>query len=1002
MSRFWDSILGASLAEALEQQPEKRLIPACMKPDAGFLSYKNFLGQMHGALAGDRCKNIPLPETEPFAPLFRFILDSFLEWKHPEWNRFLGLENPKSALPGILYSRIQEIPMRAAIHEMRKLKQQGCLKGGSAEAEYRHFCQAYLSDPEYDRDFCGKYPEMLRLLYVRLDFTYRYLLEFLEHFRQDRQQLEEGLCGGPVRFLKEVRLGGSDSHCGGRTVIRCVTDGGTELIYKPHSLKKDEIYQNLFGELCRRTGLTAFFCRVLDRGSYGWSQYLRHAPCADREGAGRYYERMGIHLFLCMLLNGSDMHRENILAVGEYPVILDMETLPGVREKRPAKTPEDLAEERVRESVLRPGILPVPSWQTEGQAVILNALHPEQEARTSVKIPVIVRPCTSEMDVEYHSVPVRQGESLPVFQGRVQAPAQHLESLCRGFQKAYACWLDHGPELEPLTKGFWDCPVRFLTRHTQQYAMYLFTSLHPVFLSSTEARVQMLQVLQKKELDRQLLQEELDSLFRLDVPLFVCGGREEPPGYGTSAQALYQERKARCGKEDMERQLSLIRLSVRMSDERYCHNRYFEERPAPARERMPAEPGLLKQALEQIRASVREKAVMEDGSITWLTMQSDAGTCWHMRPADLSFYEGVGGIAVFLAFMERLGFAGDRELLELAAARLAAHMEASERHTEGKTGLYVGEGSLAYAFLCLYRITGQKRFADLARRQAEGLRRLYQKDQEYDLLSGNAGAVALLTKMYETLGERIWLNLAEEIGEFLWSRAEKQEGGGTGWPCRDSGRALAGMAHGASGFLMAYAALLEHTGDARYVRMLQEILAFEDSLYVPEAGNWRDLRYPDREAYANAWCHGAAGILLSRLRLAGLKAFRDNPAVRQDLEQAARVLFARSWRDGLCLCHGMSGNCWIMETYLEAKEAAGIWPRDEEPERLEQEKETAAAMKREIIRRAARREDLLPQDEGQPGLMAGAAGIGLFLGRQLEAESIQMRKKPQIPEKGML
>ena len=124
-----------------------------------------------------------------------------------------------------------------------------------------------------------------------------------------------------------------DSHCGGRTVIRCVTDGGTKLIYKPHSLKKDEIYQNLFGELCRRTGLTAFFCRVLDRGSYGWSQYLRHAPCADREGAGRYYERMGIHLFLCMLLNGSDMHRENILAVGEYPVILDMETLPGVREK---------------------------------------------------------------------------------------------------------------------------------------------------------------------------------------------------------------------------------------------------------------------------------------------------------------------------------------------------------------------------------------------------------------------------------------------------------------------------------------------------------------------------------------------------------------------------------------------------------------------------------------------------------------------------------------------
>ena len=87
MSRFWDSILGASLAEALEQQPEKRLNPAGMKPDAGFLSYKDFLRQMRGAFAGDRCNNIPLPETEPFAPLFRFILDSFLEWKRSEERR---------------------------------------------------------------------------------------------------------------------------------------------------------------------------------------------------------------------------------------------------------------------------------------------------------------------------------------------------------------------------------------------------------------------------------------------------------------------------------------------------------------------------------------------------------------------------------------------------------------------------------------------------------------------------------------------------------------------------------------------------------------------------------------------------------------------------------------------------------------------------------------------------------------------------------------------------
>src|SRR3712207_8377597 len=46
-----------------------------------------------------------------------------------------------------------------------------------------------------------------------------------------------------------------------------------------------------------------------------------------RSEALRYYERAGMLLCLFYVLEGTDCHYENIIASGEYPVLIDTETL---------------------------------------------------------------------------------------------------------------------------------------------------------------------------------------------------------------------------------------------------------------------------------------------------------------------------------------------------------------------------------------------------------------------------------------------------------------------------------------------------------------------------------------------------------------------------------------------------------------------------------------------------------------------------------------------------
>ena len=127
----------------------------------------------------------------------------------------------------------------------------------------------------------------------------------------------------PVGHLEPL-LG--DRHQGGRSVTVVTFADGTRLVYKPKSLSLMDVAFNGLIDWCnaRLPSIELRRPRVLARGPYGWTEYIRlRAMLGVRAAAGRFYRRAGALMCLLHVTRATDCHFENLVAHGEHPVLVD-------------------------------------------------------------------------------------------------------------------------------------------------------------------------------------------------------------------------------------------------------------------------------------------------------------------------------------------------------------------------------------------------------------------------------------------------------------------------------------------------------------------------------------------------------------------------------------------------------------------------------------------------------------------------------------------------------
>lgn len=307
--------------------------------------------------------------------------------------------------------QMKRITLRALLMEMEICEEEGSLKGFTGEEKYACFEEDFLGNPDYLREVYDAYPLMYEgVLRTMGDFG-RNIGEALERFAEDREGINSRFFqGNPCRKIWRIGGGGSDAHRHGRRVLILEADNGEKLVYKPRSLAIDEKYTAFLGWVFRGMGMPFWWNCAWDRGSYGWCQWVSGSACHSREELERYYYRNGILLCVSYLLGSEDIHYENLIACGEYPVIVDLEMIVGSRGMGQDREMGN-TERFYRESVLQAGLLPLYTWNRDGEGINVSAINGKGGQLAPVKVPVVAEPGTINMHIEYRRPATREGKT---------------------------------------------------------------------------------------------------------------------------------------------------------------------------------------------------------------------------------------------------------------------------------------------------------------------------------------------------------------------------------------------------------------------------------------------------------------------------------------------------------------------------------------------------------------------------------------------------------------
>jgi type 2 lantibiotic biosynthesis protein LanM len=880
---------------------------------------------------------------------------------------------------------------RTMILEMNVARLRGELPGETGEERYQAFLRR-LREPECALALLAEYPVLARQLVTAVDQWVDFSAQFIEDLCIDWSAIRETFHPDTsTGVLKDLNGGVGDKHRSGRSVLIAEFSSGFRVVYKPRSMAVDVHFQELLSWLNQHDQQPPFrTLGVIDRGSHGWVEFIAARSCQSEDEVQRFCERQGSYLTLLHALHAVDFHCENLIAMGEHPVFLDLETLfhPDIGGMH-GQSADQIAGGSLASSVLRVGLLPVRIWgNPRSEGIDPSGFRSAPGQLTPEEVPVVEGTGTDEMRMARRRITLPASHNRPSLNGVDKDVLDYRESVIAGFSRTYRLIVSHRDALladdGPLAQ-FRDDEVRVIVLPTRAYALLLQDSFHPDVLRDALDRDRLFDSLWDVALDCpdlvRLIPAQAADLCRNDIPFFATGPNSRDlltssneiiaDVLADSGMALARKRLSQLSEKDLEQQIWVINATFAT----------FSTAPAPVRARLTAAETApiasyesLLRAAQAVGDRLEESAFRGDGDASWIGMTLVNENSWAVCPLGPDLYSGAPGVALFLAYLGSV--TGEERRMALARAALASTLKQVEINPRCLTGIgaFCGAGGAIYTLLHLSHLLHEPALLEKAEEIVESILPQIETDEQLDVIGGSAGLLGCLAAFYRYAPSVRTLDAAVRCGDRLLGCA-KQMGQGVGWPTAMATQPLCGFSHGAAGIAWALLGLADLTHEPRFRATALDALAYERSLFSHVAGNWPDLRTEpgsqtpaeNPQRFMSAWCHGAAGIGLARL--ASLPHL-DDDATRAEIHAAVKATIAHGNGHSHSLCHGDLGN-------LELLQQAG------EREHLER---FAAVTLESIDQNGWICGN--PLQVETPGLMTGLAGIGYGLLRLAEPKRV--------------
>lgn len=811
----------------------------------------------------------------------------------------------RSAAGQALYANARLKLNRVLLVELHAAKHEGELTAEDEAGRFAQFVAKAMRD-EFVEHLRRRYPPLLERLHRTLNQQRGAIESLVARLVADRAALA-GLLGRAPGRLIDIALDQGDLHDGGQTVVRLTFEAG-QVMYKPRSLRIDAVLDGFLAQVfdgAERIRVPA----VLDRGDYGWAAFAEHRYCDGDDELRRFYRGLGHWLAILRLLGGTDIHLENLIAVGPVPVAVDVESLFAVvRPMAPSNYGQayDLAQMLIHSSVLRTGIVPFRTRALGFGRADLSAAGALPGEQPQLHIPVIANDGTTDARVEMVEFDMATSKNHPSPKPEVW---RYWDDISEAFLEASEKLrqLDADGGLEPLLSAFVGCRAREVRRATQIYVEIGRMLWHPASLHEEGKAIERARALFSRSVSgaapsQDEIAGEIEDLRYGDVPIFAASLTRE-----RIAETLANWRAMRIEVEEMTIRSSLVVTQLNSGtdgpNERDSRSHYAR-RPHSAR---------LDARRRELAASTFERLLRlivrgSDGSATWITPESFGTMGWHVQPLRGDVYFGLGGMAV--------AFAGYRHEVENGRADAVSGVDEAlegvlrvlqamtEHETPPTVGGFTGYGGRIWAWLVLHDLLGRPESLANARRCAEALEQKgFEEDRYLDVTDGTCGAIVPLLGLAEATADPRWLALAARAARHLESTVRIDQRGAY-WCTLGLPDPIGGFAHGTYGigWALALLALSDAGNEAerqRWNALADAAFAFQDSLFDASVGNWNDVRMPAAVNFPT-WCNGGVGIGLAA---ADLYARSGDPRYLRDLRRAAAAARGQ-WGFTHTLCHG--------------------------------------------------------------------------------------------------
>lgn len=861
--------------------------------------------------------------------------------------------------------RLQRQIQKTLILEINIARVENRLSGESKEERFNSFVQL-LRQREGRLAIFLQYPVMTRRIWQTLERWYAASCELADRLQTDYALLnaEFDLESAPV----ETIFGGAgDLHLQGRSVHVLEFANQKKVVYKPRPMAVDCLLQEFLQFLADR-GLEPDLkiSKTLDCGAYGWSEYIGHADCESENQVANFYKRQGVWLAVLYALGATDVHLENLIAGGEYPVVVDLETLfhpelPG----RNIKSADDLARVRHADSVISVGLLPVPV-RAAGRAMDDSPIGATPDQILPFDVDTVESIDTDEIYVG--KAPGRIGEiySSPRLSGRFVEAVQYHKEIKKGFALAYRFLQSLRGEL--LQKGGWfdrfsNLPIRAIMRATNFYGCLQLESLHPNAnlrgLDQEFVLKDLWTITRNHACFKRVIASERRQLLNGDIPYFATtpNSTDITGGDGTviesilirSGLAVAEERLQRMGEADLNFQLWVVDAALQSMS--VANTTLLQAKGYPR-----ACSDFLDAAIACGDRLV-ETAITHEEQNSWLCLAFEGGndpeivSC-KLGIVDHDLYSGLLGIALFLGYL--YSHTGNENFKETAQRCL--NQVDVKKHALSKTpGAYAGLCGLLYVHMHLTKLFNSNTLQQNVSLAFDLLPEVIESDSLYDLIYGCAGAIPVLLSYCERFSDRRALELARACGNKLLQDASPGcAPGNLTWSLKKP----RGFSHGLSGIAFALSELAAATAEDKYLAACMSVLAEERELL--KNNRWTD--FPNN-AEGVAWCHGAAGIAISRMKIYQR---HKVPQAKDDAIKAVRFLLASPEHAEHVICHGALGNLEPLLLACDVLAQEGAWH------------EALQLRSRRILEDVNESgwKSKLAAQVMEPGLMTGLAGIG--------------------------